>query len=85
MDQRAIKFWQTINNHFQSDEVSNWLETLRAGQGDWFRNFGLLNIVLARQCRIGRIGFDEAKFESLKTWSEKVLNECELTRAMMQN
>lgn len=83
--EQAIKFWQEIDKHFHTEQVSDWIKTLEAGKGDWFRNYGILNEALAQKCRFGRIGFDEEKYQKLQDWADDILNHYGLQAVMMQN
>ena len=82
---RAIKFWTKINTHFRTERIEAWIESLEANKGDWFRNYGLLNIALSEQCRFGRIGFNEEKYQKLQKWADGILNHYGLQSGMMQN
>lgn len=49
---------------------------------DWFRNLSLVNIAIADTCRMGRIGFDQSKFEDGQTFARQLLDKHELTGLM---
>ena len=83
--QKAIALWMIINERAYTNEIEEWIEILKAGNADWFRNFGLLNIALSNQCRFGRIGFNEEKYEKLQQWALQVLRQCGLQIGAMQN
>lgn len=82
---KAIRFWKQIYKHFPTDDIKKWIILLERGKGDWFRNYGFVDIALARACRIGRIGFDEEKYKKLKKWAIGVLRQSGISPGSMQN
>jgi hypothetical protein len=84
MEAKAIEFWTKFNELYQNERIAQWIEELKTG-ADWFRNFGLANIAMGDACRIGRIGFDDAKHDRLKAETERLLIDCGLTPGNMQN
>ena len=85
MIENAIKFWQTFNERFPSEEVQRWIAQLESGNGEWFRNYGYVQNAIARDCRIGRIGFDDEKYEHGKAWACELLAKCGIPDSSMQN
>ena len=85
MNENAINFWETINERFYSEEIQQWINQLRSGNGEWFRNYGFVQNAIARNCRIGRIGFDNEKYEQGKAWAEIQLKNCGIPLGSMQN
>lgn len=83
--EKAIKFWETFQAQHPDDRIAEWVEVLKTGRADWFRNYGLTDMVLANECRIGRIGFDEKKYARLKDRRNTLLEKCGLPLGSMQN
>ena len=85
MTENAVNFWKTINARFASAEIQQWINQLESKNVDWFRNYGYVDIAIARHCRIGRVGFDSEKYEQGRAWAQEQLKAHDIPAGAMQN
>lgn len=60
---RAVIFWKEVRSTFPHPQIDEWISLLETGNVDYFRNGGLVRIAVANKCYIGRIGFDQNKYD----------------------
>lgn len=70
---RAISFWEDIQKRFPHNQVANWLNSLRGGHGDWFRNRSLVNVAVSGNSNNSRGLFSPAKYEDNMKEAEKII------------
>jgi hypothetical protein len=85
MNEKAISFWETLHSQYPHDMIAAQVVSLKAGHGDWFRNYGIAAIAIASHCRIGRIGFDDQKHANAQAFVRETLHSVGLSESMMQN
>ncbi len=79
---RAVAFWFEFTKTYPHQQVDDWMDSVAQNRGDWYRNISLTRVAISEQCRIGRIGFDEAKFEDGKKFVDALLEKYNLTGLM---
>lgn len=78
---KSLAFWNEFYSAYPNERIYNWMQEIAEG-ADWFRNLSLVNIAIADTCGMGRIGFDQSKFEDGQKFVKRLLNKHELTGLM---
>lgn len=79
---RATAFWNEFHTQYPNERVYNLMTAVAEGTVDWFREASLTNVAIAEHCRIGRLGFDQEKFEAGQMYVRQLLDKHELTGLM---
>lgn len=70
---KATKFWLEVDKKFPgTPRIMEWTTLVAEGEADYFRNFDLVFVAIEKHCRIGRIGFDQDKFDNSVKWANEL-------------
>jgi len=72
---KALNFWNKVYSLYPHQRILNLMEEISEGKADYWRNQSLALVAISDNCRIGRFGFDDKKYNEGKKNVQKLAEE----------